>query len=306
VVLSASGSALLLLLGLSVYVSDLTDGAKERSAFQVMNFQEDLGKNWATKRHDLGQTIGIPDVDSLQVIRLGSVVNPRSKIMLLGDSFTTMYLEVFARLSQQFSREVWYCEEQNADISPQLLATINTAGITDVVMAYSWVRANSFTGIPELQTHDEPKEVESIWKAQGRTFVKRTTADGTSELRESLIALVSELSKRGVRTFVVDAPPRYLNSVPLRLSLLVQRGGDPTSYGSRLLDHQYQMRQYEEVFVELGRLPNVLILRPTDILCDQNGFCRTYADGHALYFDHCHLSQFGAQLCEPIFAPVFR
>jgi peptidoglycan/LPS O-acetylase OafA/YrhL len=306
VVLSASGLALLSLLGLSFYVSDFTDGAKKRSAFQAMNFEEDLGKNWATKRHDLGQTIGTPNVDSLQIIRLGSVVNSRSKIMLLGDSFTTMYLDVFSRLSQQFSREVWYCEGQNAEINPQVLAAINTAGITDVVLAYSWVRANSFTGIPELQTHETPEELESIWEAQGRRFLKRTTADGTSELRESLSALVSEFSKRGIRTFIVDAPPRYLNSVPLRLSLLVQRGGDPTSYGSRLRDHQSQMRQFEDIFVELSRLPNVSILRPTDILCDKDGVCRTYSDGHALYFDHCHLSQFGAQLCEPIFAPVFR
>jgi hypothetical protein len=289
-----------------VYVSDFTDGAKTRPAFQVVNFEGDLGKNWATKRHDLGQPIGIPSVDDLQIVRLGSVVNARSKIMLLGDSFTTMYLEMFTGLSQNFSREVWYCKEQNADISPQVLAAISTEGITDVVLAYSWVRANSLTGIPELRAIETPTEPESVWLARGRRLLHRTTTDGTSSLRDSLLALVSEFSKRGIRTFIVDAPPRYLNSVPLRLSLLMQRGRDPSRYESRLLDHQSQMRQFEDVFLELSQLPNVSILRPTDVLCDPNGMCRTYADGHALYFDHCHLSQFGAQLIESIFEPVFR
>ena len=77
-------------------------------------------------------------------------------------------------------------------------------------------------------------------------------------------------------------------------------------FGSKLKVHLEEFTFIHGVFKELSVIPNVTIIYPTDVLCDQNGFCRTYQDGHSLYSDDAHLSEYAGRFIEPLLVPVFE
>ena len=116
--------------------------------------------------------------------------------------------------------------------------------------------------------------------------------------------MVERFAAAGTRVFVVEAPPSYPVPVPLKLGLVVRRGGDPASFGMPLADHGAMFAPVHTVFDALAARGLVRCLRPADVLCSA-GRCRAWADGHALYSDDAHLSAYGAELVAPIFTAVF-
>ena len=86
----------------------------------------------------------------------------------------------------------------------------------------------------------------------------------------------------------------------------IQQGGDPARFCSQLSSHLQEFKFIHGVFKELGAANLATILYPSDILCDQNGFCRTYQDSHSLYSDDSHLSDFAGTIIEPILIPIFE
>ena len=113
------------------------------------------------------------------------------------------------------------------------------------------------------------------------------------------------LVSRGIEVWIIDAPPYYAVSVPLKLGLIVKNGGDPAKYGSQLSEQLSELTYIHSVFREL-KADKVHIITVTDILCDSAGFCHSYLDGHSLYSDDAHLSDFGVAQIVPMLKPAFE
>lgn len=310
-VLSCSGFILVLVFLSGSYVA-WTNGVSWRPEFQVTTFESDVTR--ASQRSDLCEQVTTTNFDSSLICRLGKVENSKPKVLLVGDSFAGMYLEVFNRLSVRFDREVWYVKDQNTQLNIIIQQMLNTGLISDVVIAYSWRRALQ-SGIPELKLNAilEDKN-KSFWISS--LYDKLVTRLGYNPLdaisdtkqpfKSDLAALVNSIIEKNVRVFILDAPPYQAVSVPLKLGLIVKRGGDPMRFGSKLKVHLEEFTFIHGVFKELSVIPNVTIIYPTDVLCDQNGFCRTYQDGHSLYSDDAHLSEYAGRFIEPLLVPVFE
>jgi peptidoglycan/LPS O-acetylase OafA/YrhL len=289
-----------------------TKGAKGRSAFQVDTFDFDISSNAPVE--EMHKAVFSAPINHDVIYRLGRVNNTQPKVMLVGDSFSGMYLQSYCLLSEKYDREVWLAKGQNVPYEPDISNAILTGQVADVVLAFSWRRALQ-AGIPEL--------AKTVKRADGGGRFARMYADWTmrkgynplSVIRDTkepfkrdLERLVRDLSGRGVRVHIVDAPPYYSASVPLKLGLIMKNIGEggAAEYGSKLGAHQNELNFIHGVFRELEKLDNVRIIRPTDVLCDKSGFCRTYANGHSLYADEAHLSEYGARLMTPILEPIFR
>jgi len=307
VVLPRAGAALACLLACGWLIS-WTDGAAGRSEFRSTAFDEDMKE---VERGAHCEPVRSATVDPAAICRLGQISNTRPKVLLVGDSFAGMYLESRERLSERFDCEVWYMKEQNAPLQPDILGAIATGEISDVVLAYSWHRALQ-AGIPELARRAAPDgeasplaKIYSDWTMRLGYDPLGAIGDTRQPFRSDLTALVRELTDKGIRVFIVDAPPFYPVSVPLKLGLIAKRGGDPSRWGTKMSEHLAELAFIHDVFRELESAFKVRIIRPADTLCDPTGFCRTWENGHSLYSDDAHLSKYGARLMEPILEPVF-
>lgn len=85
----------------------------------------------------------------------------------------------------------------------------------------------------------------------------------------------------------------------------------PMLYGSALPDSSISLAEYHErhAFVWAAQDAvrnhcNVRILDPLPYLC-WDGRCHGVKDGHSLYYDDDHLSEYGARLLAPMFSQVF-
>jgi hypothetical protein len=201
-------------------------------------------------------------------------------------------------------QEVWYVRDQNKPIYPDVLELITRQRIAHVVLSYSWNRANR-TGISEL---DPETGAIGGW-------IKRTApkihdylfglGDTRSQFRENLKALIARLKERGIEVSIIDSPPYYSVSIPLKLGILVKEGGDPEKFGSRLSKHLMEQAYVYQAFGDLVPY-GVHLIKVTDVLCDRSGFCRTYLNGRSLYSDNAHLSDFGAEQAIPLLEPIFE
>jgi len=223
--------------------------------------------------------------------RLGDVTG-ESKVLLLGDSFSGMYLGCLERYSTATGREVWFARERVQGVHPLAIDAVRAGKVTDVVLAYSWRRALQ-RGIPEISQSAIGQS-----KAYDHAALLR---DRPEQLRRDLRALVQELRSLGARVHIVDAPPSFAVPVPLKLSVIRRRGGDPATLHASLEEQRRALAPVHAVFDELERDGLATVIRPTDALCGADGACPAFKDGHALYSDDVHLSEYGASLVDGLF-----
>lgn len=300
IVFPAALALLSFMLLAGTYVN-VTDGVRWRKALDS-TFASDLHS--VGRRSKLCRPVTSVAMPYDNICRLGSVSNSRGKVFLVGDSFAEMYLPAFEVLSWKYQREVWYVKRQHVPVYPELMDVIQKNDISRVVLSYSWARAKK-GGIPELYPHDTD---ESGWSRRFRSVADYdpmlVIGDTTASLRQNLSTLVGRLRQLHLTVCIIDSPPYYPVSVSLKLGILVNRGGDPTRYGSTLSKHLAEQAGIYSIFQDIGA-PDVQILRVTDVLCDSSGFCRTYGGGHSLYADEMHLSEYGADLTVPVLERIF-
>jgi peptidoglycan/LPS O-acetylase OafA/YrhL len=296
VVLPTAALLLAALAGAGAVVS-ATDGAPGRMGSPGGGFEADA--TVAESRAAMCGAVAVPAPAADMFCRLGTVANDRPKLLLVGDSFADMYLATFRTLSARFDREVWFLRDSRTRLDGRFFAALEAGGVGDVVVAYSWRRAMQ-AGIPELS------------RSRGSGLPSRRLGydplalvrDHRAEFRDGLAHVVDRFVAAGMRVYVVDTPPSYPVSVPLKLGLLVHRGRDPASFGMPLADHAAMLAPVHGFFDDLAARGLVELLRPTDILC-RDGRCVAWRDGHSLYSDDAHLSAYGADLVAPIFERVF-
>ena len=302
-VIPSAATVLLAMFLAGMYVN-ATGGVRGRKDFQAATFEADISSPDRRKR--LCEPVTSVAMRYDFICRLGAVSNSGSKLLLVGDSFAEMYLQPLTVLSQRYQREVWYVKPQNVPVHPYILQVIRQYDVAHVVLSYSWKKANK-NGIPELY----PPRGGNAWlrsaAAPGGYDFLLGIGDTRAQFRKNLASLVEELRKLHVGITIIDSPPYYTVPVPLKLGILVKQGGDPAKYGSPLRKHLAEQNYIYDVFREVAAR-DVQIVAVTDALCDSSGFCRTYQDGHSLYSDDAHLSEYGARqttaLLEPTFARI--
>ena len=301
VIIPAAAAALLLMFWSGAYVN-ATNGASGRAAFQVATFENDVRPSG--RREELCNDVTSVHMPYDFICRLGSVSNSDSKVLLVGDSYAAMYLKPLEMLSRSYGREVWYVKEKDMAVHPSVIEVIRTRDISHVVLSYSWNRANK-NGIPEL--YPQQQSAASWLKTIASQDVYERflgLGDTRADFRANIKLLIGELKARNIAVSIVDSPPYYPVSIPLKLGILVKNGGDPRRYGSHISKHLAEQAYIYDVFNEV-KSEKVRVITITDALCDQTGFCRTYLDGHSLYSDEAHLSDFGAEQTIPLLRPIF-
>jgi peptidoglycan/LPS O-acetylase OafA/YrhL len=238
------------------------------------------------------------------VCRLGSVKNDRPVVLVVGDSFAGMYLQVIRELSEKSDTEVWFNKEPNQPIRPLIVEAVRMGRVRAVVLCYSWRRALQ-GGLPELASQESGQSAggNPMGFSLGLLF-----ADRMERFEADLIATAEQVHLLGVRVYLVDAPPYYPTHVPLKIALMLQRGVDPTLFGTSLASHTNELRPVHDVFVRIERRDLATVIWTAKALADEQGLCRTYIDGRCLYSDDGHLSYEGASLVaqslQTVFAPV--
>jgi len=285
--------------GAAIYV---TDGLRTRAGFAAGAFEADVTA--ALDRDAAGTAIESATLRPGLVCRLGDVTNDRPKLLLVGDSFADMYLGVFCDLSRTFDREVWFLQERRAPLQTAVPAIVRSGLVGDVVIACSWRRAVQ-GGLPEL-AQPERAAAGAAWSRSLGFDPAALLRDRRGEFRADFTSFVESLTAAGCRVWVVDAPPYFPVSVPLKLGLLVGRGDDPARFGTSLPEQRRLLAPVHDVFATLAARHLVTVLRPTDVLCDGAGFCAGWADGHALASDDAHLSAAGAARVAEIFTAPFQ
>lgn len=296
VVLPAAAAMLVALAAAGTAIS-VSDGVPGRMNAQDLALEAAASVAEARTTLCADDTVGLPPGGLF--CRLGTVANDRPKVLLVGDSFADMYLATIRALSVRSDREVWFLRDGRSPLDDRLFDAVRQGPVGDVIIAYSWRRALQ-AGIPEVAP------------SGGRGAAARRLGfdpaallrDHRREFRDGLTLAVERFVSLGIRVHIVDSPPSYPVSVPLKLSLLVRRGRDPASFGMPLADHLAMLAPVHATFDDLVGRGLVDLLRPVDVL-SSGGRCVAWADGHSLYSDDAHLSARGADLVAPIFATVF-
>jgi peptidoglycan/LPS O-acetylase OafA/YrhL len=246
----------------------------------------------AESRASYCDAIAISHSSASGLCRLGQVTSDRPVVLVVGDSFAGMYLQVLQELSEHHGREVWFNQEPNCEVYNSILAAVRSGRVGDVVICYSWRRALQ-GGIPELS----PGETEQSVLDERLGFVSRLlSTDREGRFEKELVGLIDSIHLLGARVWLVDAPPYYPTHVPLKIALMLQRGLDPTSFGNSLASHGNEIRPVHDVFERIERLGNAKVIWTATVLADEDGRCRTWIDGRCLYSDDAHLSYEGASV----------
>lgn len=117
---------------------------------------------------------------------------------------------------------------------------------------------------------------------------------------------VSALHDLGKHVVIVGPVPEVGYSVPAKNHIARITGRDVNEMIAPSVD-EFLDRNEEilEIIEQLEDESSLVVVRPTDILCDDN-YCRVaLEDGAVLYLDDNHLSTFGARHIATVFDPVF-
>lgn len=120
---------------------------------------------------------------------------------------------------------------------------------------------------------------------------------------DAMQSTFEQLRQRNVKIIVLLSPPAMDVEVPRMLALQQRFNlGHEKSFIS--LDHYLQGRSPELAnFMQNNR--DVIFLDPAPHFCP-NGKCWALKDKLAIYYDKDHLSQYGATLLTPLYAPLFK
>jgi peptidoglycan/LPS O-acetylase OafA/YrhL len=107
---------------------------------------------------------------------------------------------------------------------------------------------------------------------------------------------VEALTRAGKRVILIYPIPVFTLDAPAALGLLQQRGQDPGDFGISRAAHDRANRDAIALLDALAARTHALVVRPTDIFCDER-LCRAFGrQASVLYFNRDHLSLAGARL----------
>ncbi|WMT90975.1 acyltransferase family protein [Pelagibacterium sp. H642] len=122
----------------------------------------------------------------------------------------------------------------------------------------------------------------------------RTFQEDPGDFTRGMIDAVSALAAAGKEVSILTPIPEYPSSIPHVIPQMMLRKA--ASEMTLPIDaYQRENGEILSLLERLGKVPGVTLIRATEALCP-NGICQSVEDGHSLYFDEHHLSNYGAQL----------
>ena len=143
------------------------------------------------------------------------------------------------------------------------------------------------------------------WRSYMSGYLARNSADWNGELfRKGLALMVQRLQSAGAEVWIVKSPPEFAFSVPHQLASTAMTGGDASKVDGPFSNYLWMQAGVETVFDELEK-NGVHFIELADDLCPSKKVCLTQQQGHSLYKDDHHLSEFGAMKVQNLFDKVF-
>jgi hypothetical protein len=129
-----------------------------------------------------------------------------------------------------------------------------------------------------------------------------TQYSGLEALTRSLISLARTHPR--IRFYFVEDNPGDPQLSPVVAARAIYFGKQP-SVGITREAYQRQLESVGELWIKLGRLPNVRVVSIADYLCDRD-FCQSTFEDKPLYRNEDHLSVVGAFRIEGLFRAMLR
>jgi len=233
-----------------------------------------------------------------------------STVVVWGDSHADTLMTVFDRLGAESGRSVLFlgkigcaplldverldlpfgCKAYN-DAARRLIAA---SGATRVVLVARW---SHYTHAPTFR-HEERTRLVLADAQSTRPAVEQNDA----VLARGLERTLDFLAPRQV--YVVATVPEIGYPVPEALAQ-AHRLARPLDIRPTLDEYRERQRHVTALLLGAAARHDFLLLEPAPLLC-ATGRCQVEQHGRPLYFDEHHLSNSGAQVLAPLFAPVFR
>jgi len=207
--------------------------------------------------------------------------------LVVGDSYAGMYtkfLNLLARDAGLSLRHVWF------RLSPPIPGTSVGKKPSRKQRAYIDGRHQMLDDydiailVSVWGNYDYGPEVEyRLWEGKGR--------DVSAQANALQMKAIDDLLTAGVQVVLVDRPPAPPGKKFKKMRAAVARGEDLTSFRMPIKPraNDYFIKQVEEKY------PDVLIIRPFEVLCDEET-CAADVDGTLIYReDGSHLSHVGAE-----------
>jgi len=206
------------------------------------------------------------------------------------------FLANYARCAPILSVDRMDTPENESIVNQKILTLIKAhPSIRTVILSARWAWYFSGCGYKEEGGAFQLKGVDGI---KGRSNYE--------QLREGLSRTVHALHAMGCRVVLVSDVPEIGYDVP-RLYSIHERFHVPLNE-ARPTIAEYNKRQHDaqSVLNELAQLPGVTLIHPESRMFDDNGRARIISNGELLYWDHSHLSTYGAHYVAPVFDEVFK
>jgi peptidoglycan/LPS O-acetylase OafA/YrhL len=186
-----------------------------------------------------------------------------------------------------------YCKAYN---DAMLARTIADPEIKSVVLSSRWT--NWRIGDPP-----NPTESDEDIRLEDARRPARTMFENRQIFTLGLNRLIAELTAAGKSVYVVGPLPEPRFNVPRLLYVEhLGLGGKAPAIPRR--DFEARHATILGIFQAIGRRHSVQFIWPHTVLCGPE-FCPIAERGQPLYFDHNHLSVYGATKTAPLFAGVF-
>jgi peptidoglycan/LPS O-acetylase OafA/YrhL len=227
----------------------------------------------------------------------------RRKLFVFGDSHAYSYRAMFNEL-REFGVS-FYLDERGAR-GITLINPLDEKAILEFSEFFSVVKMNGQPGdlvfLPSLKV---PRYCD-YWYTQAKSsFTNQNCYKDVAAHRiaiEQCVSIIGKFSEIGILV-VIDGPKPVLPAPPFRVSDWFNKMNPIGMNGVNINSADLKKHKDEVLFAidEIKkRCPNLLVFEPYATLCP-NSDCCAFEDGHPLFFDGDHLSNYGAKKCTPSF-----
>lgn len=193
-------------------------------------------------------------------------------------------------LNRKIRKNKFDCNDRNTAI----LEIIKNRKIKNVVFVSGWADSGySLAG---------PQEVKAF-KAMKSSSVNFSKKD-MNVFYFGLDSVFNKMQELGAQVWIVDSIPRPSFEVPHTLALYERFGKDRRLLEINKKVYEAQVFDFHVLMREVQKKYSFQVLQPSDVLCPDQ--CLVENDGHALYYDHQHLTSYAARMIKPTLQPFFQ
>ncbi|MGI4837234.1 MAG: acyltransferase family protein [Janthinobacterium lividum] len=275
------------------------EGFPQRLSAKEMEYAQ--SRDWNAGQEDC-MVLSFNDTHLDKACLAGKGQQGPATLLFWGDSHAAALWPAIQATAKSQGRQIWLYSmsacppilssaprERCTSFNERTMKRVVELGIKQVVLASNWgYYMYSFEGADKrmmLNPHDTKQQAEQ-------------------RLAAGVTARVAALRQAGVEVWLFKQVPLQRKGAVERLTSLARIGRSPEGLGRPLDEHLARDRFINTLFDSLSAAdPGVRIIDPTSLMCPDR-ICNIEADGHLLYKDVDHLSDFGGARMSPLFAPL--